>query len=94
MNSFKKHLKLIQVVHNNYSHIQDLETLSDMFKDMKESDYSKSYPNEYQLNQSQIDELNIICKTTQNTHYNYGLFTDKIYQDPNNHIDNVIKSNN
>lgn len=84
---FKKHLTLIQVVHNNMTHIEDLEILGNMFKDMVESDYSKQYPSEYRLNQAQIDQLHIICKTTQNSHYEYGLYTDPIYQDPNNHVD-------
>ena len=90
MKAFKNHLKVIQIVHNNYSHIQDLETLGDMFKLMKESEYSKNYQNEFQLTQQQITELEIICKTTQNSHYGYNLFVSELYKNPSNHIDNVI----
>lgn len=84
---FKKHLVFIQVVHNNMTHIEDLAILGNMFNDMVESDYSKQNPSEYRLNQDQINKLHIICRTTQNSHYGYGLYTNEIYQDPNNHVD-------
>ena len=87
---FQKHLQLIKVVHDNYSHIKDLEILGKMFNQMIESDYSKKYPNEYSLTQSQITHLEIICKTTQNSHYEYKLFLSEEFKNPQNHIDNVI----
>ena len=87
---YKKHLQLIQVVHNNMSHIEDLEILGKMFANMVESEYSKEYPSIYNLTQDQIDHLCIVCKTTQNSHYEYNLFTDATFQNPNNHVDAIL----
>ena len=88
---FRQHLNLIKVVHDNYSHIQDLETLGEMYRDMKETEYSKKYPSKYSLNQFEIDKLHIICKTTQNSHYEYRLYLSPELQNPNNHIDVVVE---
>jgi hypothetical protein len=88
---FKQHLNLIKIVHDNYSHIQDLEILGEMYRDMEETEYSKQYPSEYQLTQFQIDKLYVICKTTQNSHYGFGLFLSPEFQDSNNHIDIILE---
>ncbi len=91
MDAFTKELKLISLVNNNYEHIGELETLANHYKLMIESNYSKNYPNEYNLTQAQIDKLVIITKTTQNSHYDMGLYTSKEFQDPSNVIDDVIE---
>lgn len=33
----------------------------------------------------------IVAVTTRNSHYNYKLCTEPMYQDPENHVDNIIK---
>lgn len=91
MKAFIKELELISLVDNNYDHIQQLETLSEHYKLMKESDYSKQYPNEYNLTQEQINNLFIICKTTQNAHYDMRLHTSVEFQDESNTVSNVLK---
>lgn len=92
MKALNNNLKLILVVHNNYNHIQDFETLTKLFESSVESDYSKQYPSEYSLSQAQIDHLVVICKTTHNSHYDYNLFKDDMYKNPINHIDKIIKN--
>jgi hypothetical protein len=62
-------LELIKLVHDNYTHIQQLETLGSIV------------PEEY----------HVIVKTTQNSHYDYKIYTHKKYQDPENHIDKVLE---
>lgn len=94
MKAFIKELELLSLVNNNYKHIQQLETLSEHYSLMKESDYSKEYPNDYSLTQEQIDKLVVIAKTTQNAHYDMALFGSKDFQDVNNTVDNVLKSFN
>jgi hypothetical protein len=94
MKAFIKELELISLINNNYEHIQQLETLSDHYKLMKESAYSKEYPNEYNLTQEQINNLFIISKTTQNEHYGMHLYTSIEFQDENNTISKVLKKFN
>jgi hypothetical protein len=90
MKAFIKNLELISIVFNNYEHIKQLETLSECFKQMRESDYSKEYPSDYDLTQTQIDRLFVICKTSQNSRYNYKLFTNPEFQNAENLITNVL----
>ena len=94
MTAFIKELELISLIDNNYEHIQQLETLSNHYKLMKESNYSKEYPSNYNLTQEQIDKLIIISKTTQNAHYNMGLYTSNEFKDVNNTVENVLKTFN
>ncbi len=92
MKAYTKELELISLVNENYNHIQQLETLIEHYKLMKESDYSKEYPNEYNLTQEQIDKLYVIAKTTQNSHYDMKLYTQEIFKDNDNTVNNVLKS--
>lgn len=66
----KQILELIAIVHDNYEHIQQLETLGNMLKD--------KYPEEYE-----------VCRTTQNSHYDYKLYT-RDFQDHTKHINNQL----
>jgi len=91
MNAFKSNLKLIKLTNDNYGHIGDLETLSNLYVLAKESDYNKEYPNQWNLTQEQITKLGLITKTTHNSHYNYNLFASKELQDPLNHVDIVLE---
>ena len=90
MNAFLKELELISLVNNNYEYIQQLETLSNHYSRMVVSDYDKQYPSEYGLTQEQIDNLVIITKTTQNSHYGMKLFTSEEFQNESNIVDNVL----
>jgi hypothetical protein len=67
----KKILELIAIVHDNYDHVEQLETLISLLED--------KYPQEA-----------MVAKTTQNSHYNYLLYTSKEYQNPDNHVDKHI----
>ena len=77
----KKYLELIQLVNNEYKHIEQLETLCSMFANMQES---------YGLTKAEIDLLFIICKTTQSAHY--GLKFNTLFGNPANHVDVVIRN--
>lgn len=67
-------LNLIKVVHENYSHIQDLETLGNILKEA-----------------GKLQEAEVVF-TTQNSHYDYHLYTME-YQNPLNHIDVILDTN-
>ena len=94
MKAFIKELELISLIDNNYEHIQQLETLGEHYRLMKQDDYSKNYPNEYTLTQEQIDKLFIIARTTQNAHYDMRLFTSEEFKNTSNIISNVLKEYN
>lgn len=90
MNAFINELQLISLIDNNYEHIQQLNTLLDHYKLMKESEFSKEYPGEYNLTQAQINKLFIITKTTINAHYNMSKYTSEEYKDVSNIVHNVL----
>ena len=94
MKAFNKELQLISLIDNNYEHIQQLETLGSHYKIMKEKSFMKKYPDEYNLTQEQIDRLYIITKTTQNSHYNMGLYLSPEFQNPDNIISAVLTQHN
>ena len=67
----KNILELIAIVHDNYEHIQQLETLGNLLKD--------KYPEEAE-----------VAFTTQNSHYNYNLYT-RDYKNPELHVDKLVQ---
>lgn len=88
MGAFIKQLELISLVDQNFSHIQQLESLLENYKLMKESNYSKEYPNIHLLTQEEINKLIVITETTRKSHYESELLNS------NNHILNVLKEYN
>jgi hypothetical protein len=74
----RQFLNLIQVVNENYKHIDQLDKLIILLNYQQPSVY---------LNQEEIDKLVIIAKTTYNSYYDYKVYTDVMYQNPDNHVD-------
>lgn len=83
MSYLKDYLELIQVVNNNYEHIDQLEKLNQMFDHLQSSVW---------LTEEEINDLAIVSKTTQNSHYEYKLFTSPNYQNPDNHVDKRLET--
>lgn len=74
-------LELIKIVNDNYDHVTQLKALERLIDNTK--------PNVW-LSQEEIDKLDIIIKTTHNSHYDYHLFLNPSYQIPQNHVNNFM----
>ena len=95
MSAFKKELELINLVNSNYSHISQLETLGNHYANlMRESSYTtdckaNGHLNEYHLTNEDIARLEVIARTTHNSHYGFQLWINR-YNNPNDTIENVL----
>ena len=83
MRYFIQYLQLIKVVHDNYNHIQQMETLSRMFDNLQPSVW---------LKEEEIKLLSIVIETTINSHYDYHYLLAETYTNPENHIDVIYKN--
>jgi len=83
----KRHLKIIQTVHDNYSHIQELEDLSVIYS----LAVTPNYESAFTLTQKELDFLVVVCKTTQNSHYDYRLYTRTEFKNNFNHVDYLLE---
>lgn len=83
-------LILIKTINDNYSHINELETLEHLLKD---HDLDNIDPKGERLWFGDLNKEYIVAMTTHNSHYDYKLFTDPQFQNPDNHVDKILGPN-
>lgn len=74
-----KILELIKLVDSRYEHIQQLGTLIEILEEGADGDGTPLY-----------DDEATVAKTTHNSHYDYHMYTNPKFQNPENHIDKFM----
>ena len=80
-------LLLIKTINDNYSHINELETLEHLLRD---HNISKTDANSERLWFDDLSKEYIVAMTTHNSRYDYKLFIDPQFQNPDNHVDKIL----